>query len=231
MESHHPRRQAHHLERDQQADLRAGRPLVRGLQGAARPRGVPARRHAEADAEAELPELPELPEAKPAEKPEEPVATNDDGGEDDGIADNAATTPPDGEGEFKADNDASSLQTPYTPNFEAVREGGEKEDLAKNAEGGEESPSQEADAAEAKSVGQQLVASLQADFKPIADRIAEILAMPSDRQGEAATRLLAEIDALVPDDPAMAEVIASEMSRAFAAQVKQHPSGDKPEGK
>ena len=183
------------------------------------------------EVEAELPDLPELPEAKPAEKPEEPVATNDDGGEDDGIADNAATTPSGGDGEFRADNDASSLRTPYTPNFEAVREGGEKEDLAKNAEGGEESPSQEVGAAEAKSVGQQLVASLQADFKPIADRIAEILAMPSDRQGEAATRLLAEIDALVPDDPAMAEVIASEMSRAFAAQVKQHPDGDKPAGK
>lgn len=183
---------------------------------------------------AEMPEMSELPEAKP----EEPVATNDDGGEAAGIADNAPRTPSDGEGEFKADNDASSLQTPYTPNFEAVREEGEKPEAdALNAEGEEEeaadaptedSPSQEVGAAEAKSVGQQLVASLQADFKPVADRIAEILAMPEAKRGDAASRLLAEIDALVPDDPAMAEVIAAEMSRAFDRQISRQQLGDKP---
>jgi len=59
------------------------------------------------------------------------------------------------------------------------------------------------------------VRSLQADFKPVADRLAQILALPAEERAGAATELLKDLDSLVPDDPQMAEVIAEEMQKAF----------------
>ena len=73
-----------------------------------------------------------------------------------------------------------------------------------------------------------LAASLQEDFKPIADRLNAILALPEAERAEAAVTLLNEVDALVPDDPAMAEVIRDQMQEAFDLQIKKQPEGDAP---
>ena len=80
----------------------------------------------------------------------------------------------------------------------------------------------------AMKAGEDLVRSLQADFKPVADRIAEILALPDAEKAGAAMKLLQEIDSLIPDDPAMAEVIADEMKAAFASQIAKQPTGAAP---
>lgn len=73
-----------------------------------------------------------------------------------------------------------------------------------------------------------LAESLQADFKPIADRLNAILALPEGERAAAATKLLGEVDTLVPDDPAMAEVIAEQMGYAFENQLYKQPTGGKP---
>lgn len=73
-----------------------------------------------------------------------------------------------------------------------------------------------------------LAASLQEDFRPIADRLNAILALPESERAAAAVKLLAEVDRLVPDDPAMAEVIAEQMGYAFENQIYKQPEGDKP---
>lgn len=73
-----------------------------------------------------------------------------------------------------------------------------------------------------------LAESLQADFKPIADRLNAILALPEEERAAAATKLLGEVDTLVPNDPAMAEVIAEQMGYAFENQLYKQPTGEKP---
>lgn len=80
----------------------------------------------------------------------------------------------------------------------------------------------------AMKAGEDLVRSLQTDFKPVADRIAEILTLPDAEKAGAAMKLLQEIDSLIPDDPAMAEVIAEEMKTAFSSQLAKQPTGDAP---
>lgn len=69
----------------------------------------------------------------------------------------------------------------------------------------------------------ELAESLQEDFKPIADRLNAILALPEEERATAASKLLLEIDSLVPDDPAMAEVIDEQMREAFGLQVAKGP--------
>lgn len=73
-----------------------------------------------------------------------------------------------------------------------------------------------------------LAESLQDDFKAAADRINAILALPEADRAGAATKLLGELDTLIPDDPIMAEVIAEQMLAAFSKQIKQHPDGGTP---
>lgn len=81
---------------------------------------------------------------------------------------------------------------------------------------------------QAERIGERLVRSLQADFKDIADELAKVLALPEDERAGAATELLAKIDAMVPDDPAMAEVIEDQMREAFKLQLEKQPEGDAP---
>ena len=69
---------------------------------------------------------------------------------------------------------------------------------------------------------------MQTDFKGVADEIAKVLALPEDKRAAAATELLGRIDTLVPDDPAMAEVIAEQMQEEFARQLAKQPEGDAP---
>ena len=80
----------------------------------------------------------------------------------------------------------------------------------------------------AEKIGERLVRSLQTDFKGVADELARVLALPEEERAGAATELLAKVDELVPDDPAMAEVIADQMAEAFAQQMKKEPEGDAP---
>jgi hypothetical protein len=80
----------------------------------------------------------------------------------------------------------------------------------------------------AKEVGERLVESLQADFKDVADELGKILALPESEQAEAARVLLGKIDTLVPDDPAMAEVIEEQMREAFERQLAKEPEGKEP---
>lgn len=70
----------------------------------------------------------------------------------------------------------------------------------------------------------ELAASLQDDFKAVADRLNAILAMPEDKRAEAATKLRLELDSLVTDDPVMAEVIAEQMANAFDTQIEKGPT-------
>ena len=81
---------------------------------------------------------------------------------------------------------------------------------------------------EAEEIGVRLVKSLQTDFKGVADEISKVLALPEDKRAAAATELLGRIDTLIPDDPAMAEVIAEQMQEAFAQQLAKQPEGDAP---
>ena len=71
---------------------------------------------------------------------------------------------------------------------------------------------------------QELAESLQDDFKAIADRINALLALPEEQRAEAATKLLGEIDSMIPEDPAMAEVIAEQMQEAFKGQLQKEES-------
>ena len=81
---------------------------------------------------------------------------------------------------------------------------------------------------EAEEIGVRLVKSLQTDFKGVADEIAKVLALPEEQRAAGATELLSKIDTLIPDDPAMAEVIAEQMQEAFARQIEKQPEGDAP---
>lgn len=80
----------------------------------------------------------------------------------------------------------------------------------------------------AEAIGERLVRSLQRDFKGVADEIAKVLSLPEEKRAGAATELLKRVDELVPDDPAMAEVIAEQMQEAFARQLEKQPEGDAP---
>lgn len=80
----------------------------------------------------------------------------------------------------------------------------------------------------AEDIGERLVRSLQTDFKGVADELAKVLALPEDQRAGGAVELLAKIDKLVPDDPAMAEVIEEQMREAFKQQLEKQPEGDAP---
>ena len=81
---------------------------------------------------------------------------------------------------------------------------------------------------QAEAIGERLVRSLQSDFKGVADEIAKVLALPEEKRAGAATELLSRMDSLVPDDPAMAEIIEEQMREAFQQQMAKQPEGDAP---
>ena len=81
---------------------------------------------------------------------------------------------------------------------------------------------------QAEAIGERLVRSLQTDFKGVADELARVLALPESERAGAATELLGKVDDLVPDDPAMAEVIEEQMREAFDLQLRKQPEGDAP---
>ena len=103
---------------------------------------------------------------------------------------------------------------------------------APEAAGGATIPPVASNAAEgvsgASGAASELAASLQDDFKAVADRLNAILAMPEEERAEAATKLRLELDSLIPDDPAMAEVIAEQMNEAFGEQIAKQPTGAAP---
>lgn len=80
----------------------------------------------------------------------------------------------------------------------------------------------------ARDATSDLAAALQSEFKGVADRLNEVLALPEEERAAAAMRLIGEVDKLVPDDPAMAEVIAEQMQAAFEQQILKQPTGDAP---
>lgn len=116
--------------------------------------------------------------------------------------------------------------------------GGIAENAPKTAQGGVVNPPREVQGPDAPkshraefrgiSPIQALMVSLRDDFKPVADRLAAILALPDGEMGAAARELLKDVDGLVPDDPAMAEIIAEQMEAAFAKQVRERPDGNEP---
>ena len=104
---------------------------------------------------------------------------------------------------------APAAPTPSAANIGAITQ------AAKGGVNSEAATAIAANAEAASETAKNLVRSLQADFKPVADRLAQILALPAEERAGAATELLKDLDSLVPDDPQMAEVIAEEMQKAF----------------
>ena len=52
-------------------------------------------------------------------------------------------------------------------------------------------------------------------------RLRRCAALPEAERAEEASKLLGEIDSLIPKDPALAEVIAGQMEEAFKGQIKK----------
>lgn len=119
------------------------------------------------------------------------------------------------------ETDADGVQSPRVALLNS--EGKEGRGGAKHAVEGRDEPTRKA-----KEVGERLVESLQSDFKEVADELGRILDLPEADQAEAARVLLGKIDSLVPDDPAMAEVIEEQMREAFSRQLQKQPEGKEP---
>ncbi len=68
------------------------------------------------------------------------------------------------------------------------------------------------------SPAERLAAALQDEYAEVAERIADILALPEDRRAAAASALIGELDRLVPEDGSMAEAIAEVMAETFERQ-------------
>ena len=137
------------------------------------------------------------------------------------VAENAGNSAPTPVSEQGKANIPPAEKTPQNAILPPVRQLPPEPSLAA-AEKADEVTSQ------AEAIGERLVASLQTDFKGVADELAKVLAMPEDKRAGAVTELLARIDTLVPDDPAMAEVIEEQMREAFARQIEKQPEGDAP---
>lgn len=132
----------------------------------------------------------------------------------------------DGDGEVaRTDAPETAVNAPETPRVASVNTDGAVARAVRTnaAEGDGDGVS-----AKAEAIGERLVRSLQHDYKAVADEIAKILSMPEDRWAGAATTLIGQMDKLVPDDPAMAEVIEEQMREAFSQQMRQEPDGGEP---
>lgn len=127
----------------------------------------------------------------------EPVATNTDEGlaEDAIVAEDTPKTPATQSQDPDPDTLSSEKKTPSAPVFEA--------DKAK------------------RSSLEDMARAVQTDFKPIADRIVAILALPESERPGAAVELMKDLDSLAPDDAEIAEVIRREMEKAFESQFKR----------
>ncbi len=120
-----------------------------------------------------------------------------------------------------AENAAASPRE-AAPAPSAARDGGIHASAAATpSDAGKGADAQGAKDGAASEAAKSLVRSLQADFRPVADRLAQILALPADERAGAAADLMRDLDSLVPDDPQMAEVIAEEMRRAFDGQMRK----------
>ena len=106
---------------------------------------------------------------------------------------------------------------------------GAKVDKDTTVEGSAQKGDVDAVSPKAERIGEELVRSLQTDFKEVADGIGRILALPPEEQAGAAAVMLEKIDKMVPDDPAMRAVIERQMMEAFDQQVKKEPTGSAPE--
>ena len=140
-------------------------------------------------------------------------------------ADNAAVDAPKTPSNAVPVPDKASIppteKTPQKANLTAVRELPPEPSMAAAEKADEVTP-------QAEAIGERLVRSLQSDFKGVADEIAKVLALPEEKRAGAATELLSRMDSLVPDDPAMADVIAEQMREAFQRQIAKQPEGDAP---
>lgn len=143
------------------------------------------------------------------------------GGVDAGAAafPDAATGMDTGTGSAKADGMADVA---------ATADGAEGAETTRDGEGGAggmDALPVASNAAEGRKSGdgakERLVRSLQQDFRGVADELAKVLALPEGERMAAAQGLLLRLDTLVPDDPAMAEVIAEQMEAAFGAQLRR----------
>ena len=137
------------------------------------------------------------------------------------VAENAGNPAPTPVSESEKVNIPSTKETPQNAILPPVRQLPPEPSLAAAEKADEVTP-------QAEAIGERLVRSLQTDFKSVADEIAKVLALPEGQRAAAATELLSKIDTLIPDDPAMAEVIAEQMREAFKQQIEKQPEGDAP---
>jgi phage gp29-like protein len=149
--------------------------------------------------------------------------------------DTGAMPPPDGTeiGEIAANaegDDADAAGSADTQ-LQSVQDGAEGADGDKETPGERSAQKGDVDdvSPKAERIGEELVRSLQTDFKEVADGIGRILALPPEEQAGAAAVMLEKIDKMVPDDPAMRKVIERQMMEAFDQQVKKEPTGSAPE--
>ena len=108
-------------------------------------------------------------------------------------------------------------KTPATPSQDP------DPDTLSSEKGTPSTPVIEADKAKRSSL-EDMARAVQTDFKPIADRIVAILALPESERPGAAVELMKDLDSLAPDDAEIAEVIRREMEKAFESQLKRDKS-------
>lgn len=139
------------------------------------------------------------------------------GGEDVGAATASAEGMPVADGVSVARSPDAAAAAAKTPQDGDGGKGGmDALPVASNAAGGEKA----GDGAK-----ERLVRSLRQDFRGVADELEKVLALPEGERKAAAQGLLLRLDALVPGDPAMAEVIAEQMEAAFGAQLRRDTAG------
>ena len=159
------------------------------------------------------------------------VRKKQDGG---GIGFNADRTPPAAPVPSVEADIPSVAETPHNAATEPIAQEVVKAGIGQPPKDTRPQPSlaaaEKADAVspQAEDIGERLVRSLQTDFKGVADEIAKVLAKPEAERAGAAMELLGRIDSLIPDDPAMAEVVEEQMREAFKQQLEKQPEGDAP---
>ncbi len=74
---------------------------------------------------------------------------------------------------------------------------------------------------DANNILETMAKSLSADLRPVADRLAALLALPEDLRADAAKKLAADLPGLVPGDPEMAAVMEQALAEAFAGELEE----------
>lgn len=121
---------------------------------------------------------------------------------------------------FTVKNDETAALPPVAPPAQPEAVG--------NAAGAQAEGTPQKAATAASDAASDIAAALQTDFKGVAERIGEILRLPEAERAAAAQRLIVELPSLVPDDPAMAEVIGEQMKAAFKEQLGKSTGGNAP---